>query len=182
MSLICLHTCSFIERSVQKRSFYIFFRFATLDPMVPNNRIGTVKFVTLSGPLATRILASEKPELLTRSAKSQLFKTEIPSPDQRKKAAASLFERANALSSGSLKNIFELKSDDIDELPFRVFNPKLPLQHTSPEELDAKVRNRAIQSNELIDSYVAASYCWQQPQDLCPESGKSGTWNPYSTN
>jgi len=118
-------------------------------------RIGAAKFVTVPEPLATNILASDLPKLLGQAVKSKLFKTLVPFSDEYKRNAADLFRRVNELWGSTLKNVFELKSDDIDDIPFRILNPR---------GQRADNGDGSKQEDELVGSYIAASYCWQWPQ------------------
>jgi hypothetical protein len=135
--------------------------------MADNIRLGTAKFMTISEPLATRIQASEQPRLLSREVKSKLFETVIPFSEQSKKEAAELLKRVHDLSAGALDGTFELKSDDVDEIPVRLFHPRGP---------QAKEFDSSTQDDEAVDSYVAASYCWQKPQDSCTQIESLGEW------
>jgi len=124
--------------------------------MAPNFRLDTARLVTIPEPLATRILLSDRPRLLSQEVKSKLFETEIPFSDQFKGEATEFLKRINQLSGGALKSTFELKSDDVAKIPFRLFNPR---------RLEDENDDESRQEGYLVDSYIAASYCWQQPQE-----------------
>ena len=140
--------------------------------MTPPVRIGAATFVTVSEPLATNILASDQPKLLSCVVKSRLFKTLIPFSDEYKRNATDLFGRVNELLGSTLKNVFELKSDDIDDIPFRILNPR---------GQQAGNGDGSKQEDELVESYIAASYCWQWPQGSYFEKIRIRTCNLYST-
>ncbi len=137
--------------------------------MAVNIRIGTAKFLTIREPVATRIHVSEQPKLLSRAVKSKLFETLIPFSEEYKQKAADLYMRINLLSGGNLEHAFEIKSDDIDGIPFRLLNPK-GLQGDKCDE--------SSQEDKLMDSYVAASYCWQQSQGQYPRKDQSMSGHP----
>ena len=128
-------------------------------------------FVTIPEPFTMKPVTSTRPELLSLEVKSKLFDPVIPFSDEYKKEAVELLAWINMLSGGALKSAFELKSDDIEKIPFRLLNPR-GIQHISGDG--------SSQEHEAMESYVAASYCWQPTQESYPERDISGQGAMFS--
>jgi hypothetical protein len=108
-------------------------------------RKGHCAFLTFPESLPTKVSASDV-YTLDFETKVRLLASSVPFSEPYKQTARNILEHLRALSQESLNDVFKLKSDDINHVPFRLVNPGW--NSTMPH-----------------DSYVTASYCWSHPEE-----------------
>jgi hypothetical protein len=144
--------------------------------LLHQSRKGQCKFLSLSEPFATQILASDI-HIVNLEAKAELLSQVVPFSPEYKDAAKQIQGYFQGVTEGALKDVFTLKSDDISQIPLRLLNPTMKAGKDCgiSSELDGLEKfhrqycrfgkvslEKEVMPSEL-GSYVTASYCWLKP-------------------
>ncbi|KUJ21216.1 uncharacterized protein LY89DRAFT_665662 [Mollisia scopiformis] len=150
------------------------------------HRRDQLTFITLPTPLPEYIDSADIHTVALQS-KLKLLSSTVPFNNEYKERAKKILDQVEALSGESLSSAFELKSDDVQELPMRLLGPgreqavensevkdnetpstereddnsKREQIGSEKEKKETEVESEKADDNTYRwDSFIAASYCW----------------------